>query len=234
MSFFDPKGESSSSRPFPARQQAFDSTREFQPSNSSADHHRTFTTTTSNKRDAESEWSRFDEDSSLDVHSSGFFEFNDPYLPPLHTQPPDGTAVFDFLSHPTAYTNSVHSPSPSDLSSSRYSAPESVRSLVDPAPLNLANLLAVEDVGAYLARTTYTDDVYELPVFLQRMINEAREEVVGGEKDNEKIQHRALDRLNMMRKHLLVKVEGDIGMIPRNVGSVLSEEELEQVWGAMI
>lgn len=89
-------------------------------------------------------------------------------------------------------------------------------------------------MGAYLARTTYTDDVYELPVFLQRMINEARAEVVGGEKDNEDTQHRALDRLSMVREHLLVKVEGDIGMIPRNVGSVLNEEELEQVWGAMV
>ncbi|RUP49112.1 hypothetical protein BC936DRAFT_143270 [Jimgerdemannia flammicorona] len=249
MSFFDFKDDSSSSRASPKHQNALDSAREFQLSGASG-HRATFGGITERKYDAnatENEWHHFEEYSNSNPtyptprkaqEYNSYLSSPHPYSHPDHGH--DGAAVLDFLSRPTAYADEVYAFSDSDLSSSRFSTPDRSTSLTPPTALSsiyLTNLITTEDVATYLAQTTYTDDVHELPLFLQRLISEARKEVAlersGEGAGGDVAQHRALDRLKMVREHLLMKIGGDVGMIPRDVGSVLSEEELDQVWGMM-
>ncbi|KAG2208724.1 hypothetical protein INT47_007823 [Mucor saturninus] len=74
----------------------------------------------------------------------------------------------------------------------------------------LALLMETEDIVEYLKKTTYTDDIYGIPV-LGQYIKEAKEAVENGA--HSKI---AVERLNMIRNHLVEKSHGDFNLAAQN------------------
>lgn len=148
----------------------------------------------------------------------------DPIIESPH--PEDSRCIQEFL-RSQDYTNSVYSISParSSISITPVSA--------EHTNLYLANLLEAEDIEHYLAQSTYTDDVYDLPEYIQRLITEAKEEVRLNEskpEDTEKTRS-ALNRLKMVRAHLLTQSGGDI-MQASTAATInqLTEDEMESFW----
>lgn len=139
--------------------------------------------------------------------------------------PYDGSVVSDMLNSPN-YTDLVYSSTPSTpISRTPTSAQHS--------NLYLANLLEAEDIVNYLSQATYTDDVYDLPMYVQELITQAKEEVVANDskpKDDKKAQS-AIDRLKMLREHLLIRSGGDVmqASTAANINK-LSEDEMESYW----
>jgi len=77
---------------------------------------------------------------------------------------------------------------------------------------------------------TYTDDIYGLPAFVHRVIQEAREEAVVARSEGGVGERKALARLEMLKKHLLKKAGGDVGVIQEQDVGRLVLEEMEKVW----
>ncbi|RIA91254.1 hypothetical protein C1645_822317 [Glomus cerebriforme] len=75
---------------------------------------------------------------------------------------------------------------------------------------DLEEFLESEDIQKYLLKTSYTDDVYGIPIILKELINEAKDELnnqnVKDDNDNTlKQQSTAIERLKMVRDHLIEK-----------------------------
>ncbi|GAB5587501.1 hypothetical protein Unana1_02401 [Umbelopsis nana] len=140
--------------------------------------------------------------------------------------PEDSRIIQEFLCSQD-YTDCVYSISPprSSISITPASA--------EHPNLYFANLLEAEDIESYLAQTTYSDDVYELPLYIQRLITEAKEEAVVNDskpQDTEKART-ALNRLRMVRDHLLTQNGGDVmqASTAANINR-LTEDEMEGFW----
>ncbi|KAG0169232.1 hypothetical protein DFQ30_003832 [Apophysomyces sp. BC1015] len=104
-----------------------------------------------------------------------------------------------------------------------------------PFPYNyLLNLFTAPQMGAYLAETSFTDDVYALPIHLQRLISEAKEEVIiertrarqgHGNRSNQ-----ALNRLEDVRKYVWMRSSGDVSNLMTVLIHIVSDEdELENL-----
>ncbi|KAI8081114.1 hypothetical protein BDF21DRAFT_418420 [Thamnidium elegans] len=72
----------------------------------------------------------------------------------------------------------------------------------------LSQLFGTEDIVEYLKNTTYTDDIYGIPV-LGQLIKQAQEEM-------KQHKHVAIDRLSMIRNHLVHKANGDFELAAQN------------------
>lgn len=154
-----------------------------------------------------SEWSDFNSNSRESVTFT-------PKMPQYGTEEvslndlsnPDDSILIQELLQSREYTDAVYSPSPSQPNIENTSIPSQQPNVY------LANLLEAEDIEQYLAQTTYTDDVYALPVFFQRLIREAKEEVAGNKSNSDDTEHvrSALSRLQMVRDHLLSQNNGDV------------------------
>ncbi|KAL1919912.1 uncharacterized protein VTP21DRAFT_1844 [Calcarisporiella thermophila] len=133
----------------------------------------------------------------------------------------DGSEVADFLSRGTSYTDMIYNLN-EDLHTT---ANRPSRQLVNQF---LEGLILQDDIVEYLRGMTYTDDVHQLPEYMQELVGEARNESLQqqeGEMQQQQQQTlgRALQRLNMLRDHLRENVgaKGIAGM---------QDADLEQVW----
>lgn len=137
---------------------------------------------------------------------------------------PDDSILIQELLQSREYTDAVYSPSPSQPNIANASIPSQQSNVY------LANLLEAEDIEKYLSQTTYTDDVYSLPVFFQQLIREAKEEVAENKSNSDDTEHvrTALSRLQMVRDHILSQNSGDI----RKAATLqnLNVDDLESFW----
>ncbi|KAI7866292.1 hypothetical protein BDF14DRAFT_1700348, partial [Spinellus fusiger] len=76
------------------------------------------------------------------------------------------------------------------------------------------------DMRAYLAQTPFTEDVYSLPHHLQRLICEAKEEVLVSEQTS-----MALNKLRKVRNYIDMQSEGDIANLIGALIQLVSDED---------
>ncbi|KAI8071822.1 hypothetical protein BC940DRAFT_317018 [Gongronella butleri] len=113
----------------------------------------------------------------------------------------------------------------------------------------MLNLLVTPDMEAYLAETAFSDDVYALPIHLQRLLVEAKEEVVldkrtkGDRCKNPEpsttsstptatamAEHPALERLKRVRAFCWLRSDADIAnLMSTLVELVADDDELDRV-----
>ncbi|KAG2184071.1 hypothetical protein INT44_009086 [Umbelopsis vinacea] len=172
-----------------------------------------------------SEWSDFN--SNL----QGRIPFT-PELPRYNTEEnsindltnPDDSILIHELLQSREYTDAVYSPSPSQPYIPNAPIPSQQSNHY------LANLIEAEDIEKYLSQTTYTDDVYSLPVFFQQLIREAKEEIAENKSNSDDTEHVqiALSRLRMVRDHILSQNGGDV----KKASSLqnLNVDDLESFW----
>ncbi|KAJ2959848.1 hypothetical protein NQZ79_g4728 [Umbelopsis isabellina] len=174
------------------------------------------------------EWSAFTSESNAKApYATGGSYFQSmPYASNMEQlNPDDASMVFDILNSPN-YTDLVYSSTPcTPISRTPTSAQHSNQ--------YLANLLEAEDIVPYLSQATYTDDVYELPMYVQDLIMQAKEEVVTNDSkpENDKKARSAIDRLRMLREHLLIRSGGDVmqASTAANINK-LTQDEMELYW----
>jgi hypothetical protein len=106
----------------------------------------------------------------------------------------DGNEILGFLNS-NDYTNQVYN--------------EEITNIREGSKFNLEEFLESEDVEKYLLKNTYTDDVYGIPKFLKKLIIEAKNELNNqndqGEDITLKRQKTAIERLKMVKDHLIEK-----------------------------
>ncbi|CAO3624907.1 unnamed protein product [Cunninghamella echinulata] len=79
----------------------------------------------------------------------------------------------------------------------------------------LLNLFSAPNMAAFLAEATVTDDLYALPIHLQRLISEAKEEVVIertrlNQEGEFSTTHPALQRLERVRSYCWLRAGADM------------------------
>ncbi|KAL0073251.1 hypothetical protein J3Q64DRAFT_1632263 [Phycomyces blakesleeanus] len=87
----------------------------------------------------------------------------------------------------------------------------------------LLNLFTAPDMKAYLAQTSFTEDVYGLPLHLQRLISEAKEEVVLVQTTEQT--SLALNRLELVRKYIWMQSDGDVASLIMALVQLVSDED---------
>lgn len=95
----------------------------------------------------------------------------------------------------------------------------------------LLNLFLAPDMKRYLQETTFSDDVYTLPIHLQRLICEARMDVDITQHNNKK-QGKAFDRLLKLKSYVESVSHHDV----ENIITILNElvrddDELNTILG---
>ncbi|KAI8393439.1 uncharacterized protein BYT42DRAFT_551041 [Radiomyces spectabilis] len=101
----------------------------------------------------------------------------------------------------------------------------------------LLNLFTAPDMKAYLMGTGFSEDVYALPIHLQRLISEAKEEVViESTKANQVIASQpsftALSQLERVRNFVWMCSDGDVANLMQCIIQLISDEdELENLLG---
>ncbi|KAH8551893.1 hypothetical protein BGW37DRAFT_492810 [Umbelopsis sp. PMI_123] len=96
----------------------------------------------------------------------------------------------------------------------------------------LVNLFTTHDMESYLAHVSFTDDIFGLPMQLQKLLSEAKEEVILAQSSpGHPPEHRALDHLNMVRDRVLHVCCGDVSVMAENINKVVSDDLLEQLCG---
>jgi len=88
-------------------------------------------------------------------------------------------------------------------------------------------------MACYLAHVSFTDDVFTLPMALQKLLSEAKEEVIFAQSSpgHHQLEHRALDRLDLVRDHLLHASCGDVSVLAEHIHRAFSDDALEQLCG---
>ncbi|CEP18182.1 hypothetical protein [Parasitella parasitica] len=148
---------------------------------------------------------------------SNFNAFEDPL---------DGSEVLDFLSSPTAYSDYVHGkdliPDSSSYISHRHQM-DTQHALSENEKLHYhwtTGLLSAEDVVEYLQNTDYTEDVYGIPIIGQ-WIKKANEETM---QELTETKRTAIERLNMIRHHLIQKANGDPNLAAKNAMEMTKDD----------
>ncbi|GAN06578.1 hypothetical protein MAM1_0128d06064 [Mucor ambiguus] len=139
-----------------------------------------------------------------------------------YDDPLDGSEVLDFLNAATAYSDHIHGddlrPDSTTYISHRHQM-DTQHALSEREKLQhywTTGLLSAEDIVDYLQNTNYTDDIYGIPVIGQ-WIKEAKEEAMQQEQPNTAESKRvAIERLNMIRRHLIQKANGDPNLAAKN------------------
>lgn len=102
----------------------------------------------------------------------------------------------------------------------------------------LVNLFTAPDMKAFLAQASPNEDLYALPIHLQRLISEAKEEVVleasqQSQPDKEQQQYKrmpALDRLERVRSYVRMQSCGDLANLMLGLAELVwDDDELEHV-----
>lgn len=128
-----------------------------------------------------------------------------------HTMPlTDGAEVMSFLNS-QSYSDQVYSddlrPDSMSYISHRHQV-DTQHGLAEKEKLSL--LFGTEDIVEYLKNTTYTEDVYGIPV-LGQLIKQAQEEIK--QQPHKQV---AIERLSMIRNHLVYKANGDFELAAQN------------------
>lgn len=139
-----------------------------------------------------------------------------------YDDPLDGSEVLNFLNSGTAYSDHIHGddlrPDSITYISHRHQM-DTQHALSEREKLQhhwTTGLLSAEDIVEYLQNTNYTDDIYGIPVIGQ-WIKEAKEEAMQQEQPNTAESKRvAIERLNMIRHHLIQKANGDPNLAAKN------------------
>lgn len=158
--------------------------------------------------------------------------FEAPQLrPPAHLAPPeafgDGGDVAAFLGS-TDYTDALHQDELHNPAKSYRHQVDHAHSLAEQAKAKsqtqsspgFEDLLACEDIVAYLSEVTYTDDVYGAPPQVASLIKEAQQELQN-KKDHK---HQAIARLQMVRQHLLGQAGGDAARAAQHSRSMRDDD----------
>ncbi|KAG2226700.1 hypothetical protein INT45_001047 [Circinella minor] len=101
----------------------------------------------------------------------------------------------------------------------------------------LLSLFTAPDMVKHLTQASISEDIYALPIHLQRLISEAKEEVVleRRTKTNEQNQQQrslALIRLERVRNYVWMQSGGDIANLMMTLTELMGDEdELENVLG---
>ncbi|CAO3600194.1 unnamed protein product [Absidia cylindrospora] len=101
----------------------------------------------------------------------------------------------------------------------------------------LLNLFTTPDMASYLSQSVVTDDVYALPIHLQRLLLEAKEEVVLARTrlnhDGQPLSpanHPALERLERVRSFCWLRSDADIANLMSSVVELVADDdELEHI-----
>lgn len=92
----------------------------------------------------------------------------------------------------------------------------------------LLNLMTAPDMIAYLS--VYNDDIYALPIHLQRLISEAREEILLSATSNNYTEKSAQLRLERVRTSVWLRSDGDFSILMNSLVELVSDEdELEDL-----
>ncbi|GAA5797019.1 hypothetical protein EDC94DRAFT_594528 [Helicostylum pulchrum] len=128
----------------------------------------------------------------------------------------DGAEVMSFLNS-QSYSDQVYSddlrPDSMSYISHRHQV-DTQHGLAEKEKLRL--LFGTEDIVEYLKNTTYTEDVYNIPV-LGQLIKQAQEEI-------KQHKHVAIDRLSMIRNHLVHKANGDFELAAKNAFGMTQDD----------
>lgn len=111
---------------------------------------------------------------------------------------------------------------------------------VDPVetfPYNyLVSLFTAPDMAQYLVQASVTEDVHALPIHLQRLISEAKEEAVlerikaKQQSDKQQSELIALKRLQRVRDYVWARSSGDVANLMSALTELISDEdELESI-----
>lgn len=137
--------------------------------------------------------------------------------PPIYENLMDGSDVLSFLNS-AEYSDRVHGddlrPDSSSYISHRHQQ-DTQQALSEKEKLQrhwTTELLATEDIVAYLQNADYTEDIYGIPV-LGQWIREAQKEIQQDDPHHKKV---AVERLAMIRQHLVQKANGDPDLAARN------------------
>ncbi|KAL0141569.1 hypothetical protein V8B55DRAFT_1490352 [Mucor lusitanicus] len=168
----------------------------------------------------------FDEPQAYTPSQTAFSDYQP--APPIGSQfnayddPLDGSEVLNFLNAGTAYSDHIHGddlrPDSTTYISHRHQV-DTQHALSEREKLQhhwTTGLLSAEDIVDYLQNTNYTDDIYGIPLIGQ-WIKEAKEEAKQQKQPNTAESKRvAIERLNMIRQHLIQKANGDPNLAAKN------------------
>ncbi|GAA5801703.1 hypothetical protein HPULCUR_007154 [Helicostylum pulchrum] len=94
----------------------------------------------------------------------------------------------------------------------------------------LLNLMTAPDMNAYLSATSFNDDIYALPIHLQRLISEAREEILLSNSNKNYKEKSAQLRLEKVRQLVWLRSDGDFSILMNTLTELVSDEdELEDL-----
>ncbi|KAI7860065.1 hypothetical protein BDC45DRAFT_495575 [Circinella umbellata] len=101
----------------------------------------------------------------------------------------------------------------------------------------LLSLFTAPDMVKHLSQASISEDIYALPIHLQRLISEAKEEVVlerrtKANEQNQQQRSLALIRLERVRNYVWMQSGGDIANLMMTLTELMGDEdELENVLG---
>lgn len=91
----------------------------------------------------------------------------------------------------------------------------------------LTNLFLAPDMARYLQETTISDNVYDIPLHLQKLICEAKLEVQMNNKDDK---HYALKKLEKVRSYVQAMAHGDTSALISALNELIqNEDELNSI-----
>ncbi|KAI9496392.1 hypothetical protein BDB00DRAFT_869335 [Zychaea mexicana] len=94
----------------------------------------------------------------------------------------------------------------------------------------LLNLFTAPDMRSYLAQANFTEDVYAMPIHLQRLMSEAKEEnVIARTQEKQGIEpqgsYNATRRLERLREYVWARAGHDISTCMRIVYELIEDED---------
>ncbi|CAG8650305.1 17080_t:CDS:1 [Dentiscutata erythropus] len=184
------------------------------------------------------EWEKWTNSSEYSEHNN-LFEMSKhkyPFHHHFHNQDSlhnsyqqDGIEVIDFLNS-SVYTDEVYNPIFEDekqISSGSFNKSE----------FKLDEFLETADSLIYLTQTRYTYDVYGMPSFFKRLVDEARDEIFNerdskcsSEETNESHRRTGIERLKMVRDHLVKKKEQSTDNEMRKWLDNWTEKDMDHLW----
>lgn len=176
--------------------------------------------------------------SSPSASSSSFQPIREPSI--IHHPPPappvatDGAEVLGFLSS-AEYTDAIHGDDLAQESqtyqSHRHQADHEHSVAEHRRRHQWTELLAAEDIVAYLQELKYTDDIYGAPPAIESLIKEAQQEVMDQPQTPAAAasNHTAVSRLAMVRDHLLGHAHGQVEAAAKHAHQ-MKQDDWDQIF----
>jgi hypothetical protein len=165
---------------------------------------------TPNKRD------EIDHDYNNQYSSFASHHFSPLITPPQYENPLDGSDVLSFLNS-TEYSDHIHGDDlrPDSMTYISHRHQQDTHQALSEKEKSqqhwTAELLAAEDIVEYLQNADYIEDIYGIPI-LGQWIREAQQEI----KQDDSHKKVAVERLTMIRQHLIQKAMGNPELAARN------------------